>query len=91
MNEFDENKKKNGFIGYAHVYLLRCNKESKPHDEIDIDVFTRLAELDSKLGKTAAAQLFQILFQTTRLDIIKVSYLCFYRLSNYSRVSTLNK
>ena len=72
MNEFDEFKNKNGFIGYANVYLWRCNEESKSHDEIDIDVFTRLAELDSKLGTTAPAQLFQILFHTTQIDIIKV-------------------
>ena len=72
MNEFDENIKKNGFIGYASVYLWRCNQESKSHDKIHIDVFTRLAELDSKLGTTAAAQLLHILFHTTQFDIIKV-------------------
>ena len=76
---------------YAGLYLLRCNQESKSDDEIGVQVFTRLAELDSKLGTTASEQLGQILFQTTRLDIIKVSCLCFYRLSNYSSVSTLNK
>ena len=57
---------------YAGIYLLRCNQESKSDDEIDIEVFTRLAELDSKLGTSASEQLLQILSQTTREEIIKV-------------------
>ena len=57
---------------YAGLYLYRCYQESKSNDEIDIQLFTRLAELDSKLGTTASEQLFHILDKTTRLDIIKV-------------------
>ena len=61
-------------VSCAGLYLYRCNEEEKSDDEIDIEVYTRLAELDSKLGTTAAAseQLSYILCQTTRLDIIKV-------------------
>ena len=72
VNEFDENKKKNGFIGYAEVYLWRCNEESKSNDEIDIDVYKMIVELDTKLGVTASEQLSRCLFCTSRLDIIKV-------------------
>ena len=74
---------------YAGVYLIRCNQESKSDDEIDIEVFTRLAELDSKLGTPASEQLFHILNQTTQLDVIKVKrYLLSLNFSNYPRVST---
>ena len=72
MNEFDENTKKNGFIGYANVYLWRCNQESKSNDEIDIDVYKMLVELDTKLGVSVSEQLFGCLHKTTRWDIIKV-------------------
>ena len=72
VNEFDENTKENGFIGYAEVYLWRCNEESKSNDEIDIHVYKKLVELDTKLGTTASEQLLQILSHTTRLDIIMV-------------------
>ena len=83
INEFDGNLKKEGYVGYAEVYLAHCkikarNTESKSDDEIDIEVFTRLAELDSKLGTTASKQLFQILTKTTRLDIIKVGIRAFF-------------
>ena len=72
VNEFDENTKKNGFIGFAEVYLWRCNEESKSNDEIDIDVYKMLVELDTKLGVTTSEQLYKCLFHTSRLDIIEV-------------------
>ena len=72
MNEFDENTKKNGFIGYADVYLWRGDKESNSNDEIDIDVYKMLVELDTKLGVTASDQLFRCLTKTSRPDIIEV-------------------
>ena len=64
--------KKTDAGSYAYYYLDRCNQESKSNDERDIQVYTQLAELDSKLGTTASEQLFHILNQTTRSDIIKV-------------------
>ena len=72
VNEFDENEKKNGFIGYTHIYLWRCNEESKSNDEIDIDVYKMLVELDTKLGVTTSEQLYKCLCYTFRLDIIEV-------------------
>lgn len=66
------NSKIPGDGSYAGLYLYRCNKESKSDDEMDIQVLTRLTELDSKLGLTASKQLFYIVSQTTRWNIIKV-------------------
>ena len=70
VNEFEPLKKTGGF---ASVYLMRCYKESKSDDEIDIQVYTQLVELDSRLGTTAAEQLFRCVRFTQRLDLIKVS------------------
>ena len=72
MKEFDENTRKKGFIGYAHMYLRRCNEESKSNDDIDIDVYKTFVELDTKLGVTDSEQLFRCLIFTSRLDIIQV-------------------
>ena len=72
--------------GYAAIYLNRCNEEFKftevnfdpfnkntiSNDEIDIEVYSKLVQLDKKLGKTASEQLFDCLFRTTRPEIIKV-------------------
>ena len=71
MNGFDEKARKRGFNGYAHVYLWRCDEENRI-EEIDIDVFKELVELDAELGTKASAQLLQILFHTTRQGIIMV-------------------
>jgi len=60
-------------VGFAHAYLDRCKKESKTDDEIDIQVYTKLVELDSRLDTTAAEQLFSCVKLTQRLDLIKVS------------------
>ena len=58
--------------GYASEYLERCNKESKSNDNINKEVYTKLVELDERLGTKASDQLYECLFRTTRWDIIKV-------------------
>ena len=73
VNEYEELRKKN-FAGFAHLYLLRCDKESKSDNEIDIQIYNKLAQLDSKLGTTASEQLTCCLRHTTRFDIIKVRF-----------------
>jgi len=60
-------------VGFAYVYLIRCEEESKSDDEIDIQVYTKLVELDSRLDTTAAEQLIYCVILTQRLDLIKVS------------------
>ena len=59
------------WVGFAHVYLFRCNKVLKSNNEIDIELYTKLAELDSRIGTTAAEILFSCLYRT-RWDLIKV-------------------
>ena len=64
--------RKAGAVGFADVYLNRCNKESESNEIIDNNVYGKLVELDTKLGTTASEQLYGCLNRTTRLDIIKV-------------------
>ena len=73
MNEYETLRKKN-WVGFANVYLNQCNEESKPNDAIDIRFYTKLVELDARLGTTASEQLFKCLQKTTRSDIIKVEH-----------------
>ena len=60
-------------VGFAHFYLEQCRKKTKSDDEIDIEVYTELVELDTILGTTASEQLFACIHITTRSDIIKVA------------------
>ena len=72
VNVYEE-LRKTGKVGFAKTYLQQCYKESKPNDEIDIQVYTKLVDLDAKLGTTASEQLQWCLDYTpTRSDIIKV-------------------
>ena len=64
--------RKHGFVGFAHIYLQQYCQKSKSEDEIDIQVYTKLVELDSKIGTTASEQLYWCLQCTTRSDIIEV-------------------
>ena len=64
--------RENNWVGFAHVYVDRCNKESDTGVEADILLYKKLVELDGRLGATPSEQLFECLRNTTRLDIIKV-------------------
>ena len=57
---------------FAEKYLERCNKESKSNDKINKEVYTKLVELEKRLGKKASKQLYECLQYTTQSDIIKV-------------------
>ena len=61
-----------GYVGFAHVYLVRRDKESKAEDIADVQLYTKLVELDTRLGTTATEQLFWCLYNSLRLDLIKV-------------------
>ena len=52
--------------------MQRIKDESKSENEIDIQVYTKLVELDSKIGTTASEQLHHCICFTTRSDIIEV-------------------
>ena len=47
VNEY-ESLRKPDFVGFADVYLNRCNKESDADVKADIVVYTKLAKLDTK-------------------------------------------
>ena len=57
VNKYGKLRKAN-FVGFAELYLQQYNKESKSIDEIDDEVYSKLVELDTKLGTTASEQLF---------------------------------
>ena len=73
VNEY-ERLRKTGWVGFAALYLNQCNKEAKSNDEIDKEVYSKLVELDTRLGTTASEQLYWCLLNTTRSDIIKVEH-----------------
>ena len=54
------------------MYLQQWKRESKSDGEIDLQVYTKLVELDSKIGIKASEQLIFCLLVTTRSDIIEV-------------------
>lgn len=85
VNEYEELKKA-GAKGFAHEYLNICDEESKSDNEIDIQVYDKLVQLDSKLGTTASEQLTWCLYFTTRSDIIKVNFFSDKRLKSIQTI-----
>ena len=79
LDEVNENEclKKANYDGFRHVYYRRY-KESKSEDEIDEEVYSKLSELDIRLGSLLGAspseQLFMCIFFTLNLEIIKVCF-----------------
>ena len=57
--------KKEDYVGYADYYLHKCIS-------IDKEVYSKLVELDTRLGTTTSEQLYKCVFYTSNLDIIKV-------------------
>ena len=60
-------------LGFAVYYLAEFG-EAKSENEIDIQIYAKLMEVDSRLGISAAEQLFYCIhsLKTLRLDVIKV-------------------
>ena len=38
------------YVGFADIYRKRCDKESKPNNEIDKELYAELVKLDTRLG-----------------------------------------
>ena len=74
LDEVNENEcvKKANYVGFGHFYLRRY-KESKPEDDIDKEIYSKIVELDTRLGTSPSEQLFMCIF-TLDLEIIKVFF-----------------
>ena len=71
-NNFDVLREKHGFFGYASYYLRGCWDESELKNKADVSIYKQLLEIDSKLGTTQTEQLFECVFYSLRMDLIKV-------------------
>ena len=61
-----------GFVGYANYYLLGCRDKSELKTNVDVAIYKQLLEIDSKLGTTQSEQLLECVFNSLRMDLIKV-------------------
>ena len=72
-NEFDVLRdEEHGFVGYAHYYLQKCWDESELKNKADVKVYKQLFDIDSRLGTSQSEQLFECVFHSLRMDLIKV-------------------
>ena len=49
MEEF-KNYYQEDYVGFADIYRKKCDKESKPNNEIDKELYAELVKLDTRLG-----------------------------------------
>ena len=61
-----------GSVGYANYYLQQCWDESELKNQADATIYKQLLEIDSKLGTTQSEQLIGCVFNSLRIDLIKV-------------------
>ena len=38
------------YVGFADMYIKKCEEESKPNNEIDKELYAELVKLDTRLG-----------------------------------------
>ena len=72
-NTFDVLREKHGYVGYAHYYLGNCYDDSELINNAEIEIYKKLLEIDAKLGTTQTEQLFECVFNSVRMDLIKVT------------------
>ena len=74
MDQVDKhhNLRELGYVGYAQYYLQGCWNESEFKNKADVTIYMQLLEIDSKLGTNQSEQLFQCVFHSLRMDLIKV-------------------
>ena len=61
-----------GFAGFAEYYLKECWDQSQLINNADLTLYKQLLKIDAKIGVTQTKQLFECVFWTLRIDIIKV-------------------
>ena len=71
-NLFDVLREIHGYVGYAHYYLQGCWDKSKLENKADVSIYKQLLEIDSILGTTQSEQLSWCVFNSVRMDLIKV-------------------
>ena len=72
-NLFDLLREKHGYVGYANYYLGQCWDKSELKNKADVTIYKQLIEIDAKLGTTQSEQLSLCVFDSLRIDLIKVS------------------
>ena len=71
-NKFEMLREELGYIGYADYYLEKCWNNTELKNEADVTVYKQLLEIDAKLGTTQNEQLFECVYSSLRIDLIKV-------------------
>ena len=71
-NCFDVLRGELGYVGYADYYLQTCLDKSELQNKADVAVYKQLLEIDAKLGTTQPEQLFECVFHSLRMDLVKV-------------------
>jgi len=62
----------NEYVGFADAYLRLFEEKSKLENQMDMQTYAKLVELDSKLGTKASEQLFMCVYYAPRLNLVKV-------------------
>ena len=64
--------RKDNLIGFASYYLQKCYDESEWVNNADVETYKTLIEIDSKLGTKHTDQLIECLYESIRIDLVKV-------------------
>ena len=70
-NTFDELRGR-GFVGFANFYLRKCYDFSELKNKGEVENYKELLEIDAKLGTTETEQLYKLVYNSVRMDLIKV-------------------
>ena len=69
--DYDELRKRE-YVGFAHIYLQQSWDKSALVNRADDKVYEEMVKIDNQVGTTMAEQLYQCVFNSLRLDLVKV-------------------
>ena len=64
--------RKQGYVGFAHIYLQRSWDETALVNKADVKVYEELFKIDNQLDTTITEQLYWCVCNSLRLDLVKV-------------------
>ena len=61
-----------GFVGFADYYIQNCWDESELVNKADVIIYKQLLEIDTELGTNQSEQLWNCVYNSIRIDLVKV-------------------
>ena len=72
FDDYEILRKDYGYYGFANYYIQNSWDETELVNKANVNYYKELITIDEKLGTTNTQQLYQCVYNSLRLDLLKV-------------------